>query len=138
MRTFLTGLTVVAALGLGACSSTTGVDIEVRGADKLAADQIVVTGVTQSELPDDGGPYDVRTHSVTAPEAPRTLGATEDLRIVVDDGLAGKRMDVTVKLLKAGTAVATGPGAGIIVAGSTKRIRVCFDATGPVGCPATP
>ena len=111
-----------APLWLGAgCSATTGVDVEVEGADKLQADQIVITGDVAGSS----------AHMATVPDSPRALLSPEDVRIVLPDDFADQVVTVHVQLMKAGKPLG-GPveNKAILVRNHTKRIHFCFGDSG--------
>ena len=119
---------LVAALGagaLGGCGATTGVDVQVKNADKIkGATALSFAGTVDGAMV---------SHEVYEPSgAGRTLTALEDLRIVLADNLDGKVLTVTVSgvmgdgagnPVKIGTPVS---GAGVVVANHTKVILVDF------------
>lgn len=121
MRTCFVGLMGLLAVGLGACSGTTGVALSVGGADTLGSDRLEVTGTI------DGEPM----HMGTVPSKPRALGPDEVLRIVLPDSYAGKRLDLEVAAFNGSKAVGSGQGSAVLVLDKTKRVCVCL---GDDGC----
>ncbi len=125
-------------LALAGCApATTGVAIEVYGADATDANQLRVTG----SLGDDRSwhpPSDMTR--VPADDGRRPLAAVEDVRILVPDEWADKTLFVNVQLFhddqpartRDGAVVPPYDGGAVLVGGRTKRIRACF--TG-LACP---
>ena len=104
--------------GTTGCSATTGVDVEVEGADKLGADQIAVTGGIGTDL----------SHMATEPSVARALLSPEDVRVILPDEFSGQVVTIRVQLMKGGQPLGDPQeNKAVLVRNVTKRIHYCFN-----------
>jgi hypothetical protein len=118
----------VALAAAGCGGTTTGVALEIAGADSLGGDQVAVVGTVDNMVID----------RATVPDTPRPLGHAEELRILVSDDLAGKVITISASILKGGRCVASQDGFGLLVLGRAKAIDLSFTAASAGCASATP
>jgi hypothetical protein len=107
-----------ALAAVAGCGSSTAIELGLYHADLLGGDQVQLQGWADGLL----------IHESTVPDGARPLAGTEDVRIVFDDGLAGRLVTIQARLLEHGAVLDSQSGMDVLVAHRTKALYLYFVA----------